>query len=929
MRKLRVGCYLVSISIIACGKMFSQGAPSIKGFLEDSITRSKVIFATVTVYNASDTTIVAYRLSDPEGQFRVPNLPLNTPLRAVISHSGYRVHRLEFQLTNDKPIIDFGAILLNVDFTPLEDVLVFAERPPVIVRNDTIEFNAASFKTLPNALVEDLLKKLPGINVERDGSIKVNGKTVNRILVDGKEFFGSDVRIATRNLPANIIDKVQVTDDQEELEENLMADRTTVGKVINLKLKKGIKKGWFGKTYAGAGTDQRYELGGIANLFRDTFQVSLIGFSNNINKPAFGLDDIRDIGGFNRSGYSSSMVSTNGGIALDGISFGATSQGIQTSTGGGVNVNTELSRNKSFNFKYFYGNITSKYDRASNVDQFFNDTTIRTTSIFNQFSKDNSHQIGGSLRWKVGASSNLTIRPNLTFVKRIANTDIENSAIRSFKGLLSESKDLNHYRERYNTFATDVIYRHNFQNRGRMISVAGTFYSHSDESELLIDNAIAFDSGNLTESLNQLRNRSMPSLQIGISATYVMSLSKTVMLQFSNSETIIEYKDNLTTYDRDQNTGNYTVFNPTNSNRIKRFTYSNTSTFGSTWAVKKMRFSPRINFQILAIDNDFQKPIIGNQFYRYFQPGLSLTWNGVFLNYSSTVTDAKVSDLQVVGDYTNLLFVRFGNANLQPTVTQSAYLTFDKYDAKNLLTYRCLFSSIYAHNGIIYRRTIDSAAIQRSSAINVNGVYSYRSNLSLTKQVKAINKWDISVSAALYSDLLRSKMIINDEESSVINFNVTPTISYSLNIADKFELNQGYSYKVNNGKYSTKVFKNSRVSAFNVTSEIILRSIKNVVIESSIDYLHNIGKNRDFQANVIVWNAGINYLLLKDKKGDLKISAYDLLNQNKIINRTINENSISEEAVTTLKRFFIVSFIYNIRNVKPKKVGGKDKLLLF
>ncbi len=254
---------------------FSQG--TIKGKLVDSVSKQPLGFATITVFKAADTVIISYRLSTPEGEFKVPGLPFDLNCRVVISFSGYGVYRKEFTTSKDQPIIDVGTLYLSTDTKSLDEVLVIAERPPVVFKRDTIEFNASAFKTLPNALVEDLLKKLPGVMVDRDGNITVNGKPVNRMLVDGKTFFGDDPRMATRNLPANIIDKVQVTDDKEEMMRNGDDNPNNVGKVVNITLKKGIKKGWFGKLYAGGGTDKLYETGGIANIYRDTLQVSVLG----------------------------------------------------------------------------------------------------------------------------------------------------------------------------------------------------------------------------------------------------------------------------------------------------------------------------------------------------------------------------------------------------------------------------------------------------------------------------------------------------------------------------------------------------------------------------------------------------------------------------------------------------------------------------
>jgi hypothetical protein len=262
---------------------------SVSGKVTDSTGSRFLPLATVTVFKAKDTSIITYRLSNETGEFKIPNLPLDVPLRLMVTYSGYEAYRKDFILTQSASAKRFDSVLLVSTSKQLDEVMVFAERPPVIIKKDTIEFNASAFKTLPNALVEDLLKKLPGVQVDRDGNIAVNGKAVNRILVDGKTFFGDDPKMATRNLPANAIDKVQVVDDKEEMLRNGDDNLNNVGKVINITLKKGVKKGWFGKMYAGLGTQDLYEAGGIANIYRDTLQFSVLGYVNNMNKPGFSF----------------------------------------------------------------------------------------------------------------------------------------------------------------------------------------------------------------------------------------------------------------------------------------------------------------------------------------------------------------------------------------------------------------------------------------------------------------------------------------------------------------------------------------------------------------------------------------------------------------------------------------------------------------
>ena len=376
--------------LILCYNISHAQTGNIAGKVVDSSEKKILPLATVTVFKAKDTTIVTYRLSGPDGEFKIPNLPLNIPLRVLVTYSGYNAFRKDFILSENNISIRIDSVFLIPTSKQLDEVIVIAERPPVMIKKDTIEFNASAFKTLPNALVEDLLKKLPGVMVDADGNITVNGKVVNRILVDGKTFFGDDPKMATRNLPANIIDKVQVTDDKEELLRNGDNNTNNIGKVVNITLKKGVKKGIFGKMYAGGGTEERFEAGAIANIFRDTLQVSVLGYTNNLNKPGFSYSDLSQTAGLQRnssvSGSSSTSIwggNSGGSITINGVNFGGTtSGGIATSKGAGFNINHAPNLKKSFFFQYFYGNVETDKQTISDVKQYNTDTIITNHTDF-------------------------------------------------------------------------------------------------------------------------------------------------------------------------------------------------------------------------------------------------------------------------------------------------------------------------------------------------------------------------------------------------------------------------------------------------------------------------------------------------------------------------------------------------------------------
>jgi len=323
----------------------SQGQILLQGKVVDSLSNAGLGLATITVFLKSDTSVVVYKLTDQSGTFRFPVKKLNKEAYVIVSHSGYTVYRSDLGWLDTVRTVDLGNIFLSPQNITLDELLVYSERPPILIRNDTVEFNANSFKTLPSDLLEDLIRKFPGLEIGSDGSIMFNGRAVNRITVDGREFFGRDPKIATKNLPAIIVDRVQIYDDPDERLRNPELQSGELGLVLNLKIKKSYRGALFGKLYAGVGSVDRYQIGAILNTFRDTLQVSLLSFRNNLDKAGFDYDEILTMGGFERSGYSSMSLSNNGGLTLDGISFGGNGDGIIDSRTAGLNINNEFVSN--------------------------------------------------------------------------------------------------------------------------------------------------------------------------------------------------------------------------------------------------------------------------------------------------------------------------------------------------------------------------------------------------------------------------------------------------------------------------------------------------------------------------------------------------------------------------------------------------------
>lgn len=927
MRKVFYSLVLSVICLLGAKAGFAQKG-QISGSLTDSSGKSPVAYATITVFTAQDTSIVTYRMSDETGKFKVPGLPVNKALRAVITATGFDVWRHEFTLTAENNQLEIPAIKMLPNVQELEEVLVVSERPPVVVRKDTIEFNAAAFKTLPTALVEDLLKKFPGVDVDKEGNITVNGRKVNKMLVEGKEFFGTDPKIASKNLPANLIDKVQVVDDKEELQRNPDLSAGEVGQVINLKLKKSIKQGWFGKLYAGAGTDERYEAGGIVNMFRDTLQVSALGYTNNLNRSGFGYQDVMNIGGFNRNNINSMMVSSTGGFALNDISFGGLGQGLQRTSGGGINANTLLGKKTTLSLQYFYGQNNGMVQQKTLRQQFFSDTTLYSDRVNDAETNDYSHRISAYLKTKLDSTSTLEYRPGFSFVKKDANSTDSSMTTSNFDPLINKS--INEQRQRSKGFSMqqELSYSKQFKKKGRSFYATLNFNLNNNKADQYNDVENQFYKTNSSTLLQQLRNQDQHSWNGRLYVNYNEPLTKSLSLRLTQTLELFHDKDNIASFEYDHATGEYIIPDEAFTNGLERDGLRNSTFAGVSYKYKKWTITPGATWRYLQIDNEFKKDPSLKQSFSFIMPAVSVRWDKWSFNYNVFVNEPQITDLQPTVNNTNPLFISRGNPALKPTKSHSLSVNAYSYDAKNSINYNLYLNGNISEDAVIRQRTINDDGVQVSSPVNTDGVWRGQMSASMRKQYKYGSKWKISAGPSIYATYNQSLVLLNQNRSTTRNFMFNPGVNASINWDDKIELNPRYGPAWSKASYEDNIYPGLELWRHTAATDLIVRMPKKIVWETSLDYNYNPQVAAGLQKNIYRWNAAVNFLFLKQDKGQLKLSVFDILNQNNTVYRNIAENFITDTEILSLRRYFLLTFTYNIRNFAGK-VGGRDRFLMF
>ncbi|WP_199136276.1 outer membrane beta-barrel protein [Pedobacter sp. ASV12] len=903
---------------------------SISGILVDSVNQKTTLnYATVSVYKANDTVLHTYRLSDDKGIFKIPGLETGIQYRLVVNAWMYNILRKEVMLTAETPNLNLGSLLLSEKRNNLNEVVILSERPPIMVRKDTIEFNAESFKTLPTAVVEDLLKKLPGVSIASDGSIQVNGKAVSKILVDGKEFFGGDQQIATKNLPANIIDKIQVNDDPEakRRDPDLLASNTP--QIINLKLKRAIKKGAFGKLYAGGGPKEMYEAGGIMNFFRDTTQVSVLAYGNNINKPGFSIGDVSRIGGFSRSGINSVMINTDGGFALNNISFGGTSNGVQTSAGAGANFNTLTKNGIKINGKYFFGQSNTLTEQLVNVDQNLGNNKLFTNNNLNQRNKAYNHNIGARLEWKIDTLTTLTIEPTVT-LNLLRNRGLQLTQSRDANGnLLNDGVNNTRLKGDNTEYNLNSYLWKDFKKRGRSLNTSINLTKRqnlNDNFNTTVNNFYSPSAS--TTNLDQLRDNNIKNLNLYASSNYNEPISKKLNLNVSVNANYLDNENALVTFYKNPLNQAYDVEDATLSETVNQSGFKTNTRASLRWKISdSWGIQPGLVFNTIDLKNNFRNYPSFEQHYQFIAPSLMVKYKDLTITYSPSFREPDVKYIQPVANNTDPLFVQKGNANLLPAKSYQVNANLYKYDTKRSLNYNFNASGSVQDNAVIMSRTISASGVQTNTPINANGIWQFYAGANINKDFKN-GKNQYSVGVGFWSNYTRSLVMVDNIKSDYNNISISPSLRGRINLNDKFELGQTYYLSINKSTYQNNFYNNLNTLTHNSETELILRLPKKMVWESTYRIQHNNQTVGGYSNNIQIWNAALTFLFMKNDRAQLKFAVNDILNTNTRRYISISENFIRDMQTNNLGRHGLVTLTYNIQNFGGK-VGGKDTFFRF
>lgn len=903
MRKIFFFLSLFFFPILIQAQTFSRSA-LITGKLIDKETKKPVPLANIRVLQQRDSSFVNGQASRNDGSF---SIPVHYGSYIVhISFLGYDDVFKHVQVSASNPIAVLDTIFLRQTDFKLSEVIITEKAPEVRVKGDTLEFNAGSFKVTESAVVEDLLKKMPGVEIDKDGKITVNGREIKKIMVDGKEFFSSDPKVASKNLPAKMVEKVQVLDKKSEMAEMTGFDDSDEETVINLVIKQGMKEGLIGNAFAGYGSKDRYEGNAMVNYMRNQNQFTFIGGLNNTNNAGF-------------TDLASSMFGNMGGRGMRGM-FG-NQDGVTTSGLGGFNFNTQLSQTFKLGGNVRYGSTNS--DVLSKI------RTQNMLSTGNTFENENdttnsfSQNFNMDLRmeWTPDTLTRIIFRPSVGVyensrdeISNFNTTNEENDSIN--KGDSKYSSDGNGYNVGGRLEVSRQLGKKgrvlSLQLRGQLndadnegYNLSNTYYFGTKPDDIIDQK--------FTNTSNSKSWQSFLSYVEPIGHNNFIQLAYNYQQKFSESNKDTRTKDNL---------GNYSVMDTTYSKRLEN-DFVNQS-IEMNFKANRGKYDYMFGFSMQPF-NSSSKTYKGDSLYNNtsnqginYAPSAQFNYrwsrqNNLRIRYSGITSQPSVTQLSPVKDVSNPLNVTYGNPDLKPSFSHQLNIRYMNFMPQQKSSINFFGNASYTLNDIVSSTSTDVFTGQKETTYkNVNGNWNANGRLTLNLPIKKTNFSVFSMSSGSYT---HSKGYSNNEInlSQRTGLGQTLGIDFRSGVVD-FGTRGNINY--NNIQNSLTGQQDQEYFNYNVSANTTIYLPYDLSIDSDLSYNTNSGYSTGFEQEALIWNASLQKQLFKHKNGSLRFKIYDILQQKSNISRRATANYITDTTTNTLTSYFMVHFVYRFNIFK-------------
>lgn len=909
---------LLALSMFSCVGLMAQNTATLKGKLVDSVGKQALKDASITVLEAKDSTLDVFGLAKADGSFIVEKISFGEMI-VMIKFQGYEAYSKKINFSKANSVVDLGTIYLRLAANDLGEVTV--TQSPITIKKDTVQFNASSFKTKPNAVMEDLLKKLPGVQVEADGTVKAQGENVQRVLVDGKRFFGDDPKLATKNLPPDMIDKIQVFDALNDQSAFTGFDDGNRIKTINITTKKDKRKGYFGRAVLGGGSDSeegRYDNSVNLSYFNGDRQLTFTGQANNVNKQNFGAQDLFGGGG---GGGGRTIVVAGGGRGGAG---GATnnSGGIIRTLAAGLNYKDIWGKKTEVSGSYFFNDMQTVREQNSYTQNLIPgnpDSSIFNSQLNNSVTKNQNHRINFNIEHQFDSSNSLIIRPNISFQETASATDVTTFSTRgTSKNLNNSIASTDRNNSGYNA-SLEATFRHRFKKKGRTYSIAfnpGQSVNDGTTSNYSINNF--FNTATpYADTINQVGITNRDSKTMNATFSYTEPIGKNQIIEFNYN-----YNSNLNnsgtqTFAYNKANGQYDIVVPNLTNVFENTFNSNRITLNYRLQNAKYNFSIGSGVQAgdLISKNLSKDSSITQNFVNFF-PTMNFRYDfsrtkNLRIFYNGRTGQPTAQQLQPVVDNSNPLNITTGNPNLKQQFIHTFRILFNSFDVVSQKLFFATINANFTANDIQNSTTYLPNGAQFTRPVNLSGTYNINGFLNYGFPLKK-PKSNINLGVNLSNS--QSQTLVNNLSNYTRNTTAGFNASWTTNIKEGFDMNFSSNSSFSFARYTLQPQQNGDFFTQTFVAEPTVYTKSGWVFSTDFRYIKNTGRAEGFNTNIPLWSASIAKQLFKKKDGELKFYVFDLLNQNQSLTRNVTGNTIQDVSTVVLKRYFMISFTYNLRS---------------